>query len=112
MEQIVIYGASDDLVEIEGSVEGADEYPLGSGDLSEFIIEAGTEKLLVTARFSQGGTFIFGYGIAEEDEPMPNWRIVTGTHDGSSHSMMLAIDLPDGARVIPLTRNAQGEDVS
>lgn len=117
MPKVLFYGSSDDLVEIEGDVPGCDEYPLGSGDMSLFEVilpalrtqRAVDERMLVMATYGFGGVWMFAWGLVDEDVPLPDWP--TRYFYEGGYTMRLEIEVPDGAEVRPLTRNAHGEDV-
>ncbi len=101
MQTAKFYGASDDLIEIEG-VKGADEfgaYNSSSGNVvnATFILGA----IAVYAIYGEGGTWAFAVGRIDEDVPLPNWpiRLRQGTEEESTYSVVLEIDVPDDVAV-------------
>lgn len=95
---ITIYGASDDLVEVDGCV-GADEFNVGvnwQGDL----VAPGTEQLRVFAEYdaARNGCWLIAVTQTDEDVPLPSWPITFSGHD-SGYSLLLSIDAPAGTRL-------------
>lgn len=102
MQTAVFYGASDDLIEIDG-VKGGDEF--GANDLAEgrgvsilgkFILGG---KMMIYAIYD--GCWHFSIGPADEDVPLPNWPIRYSLEE-SGYSVRLEIDVPDDVIVFPV----------
>lgn len=104
---ITIYGASDDLVEVDGC-EGADEF--GSYGYEgtavhwrgDFIAPGGgtiPEQLRVYAIYD--GCWHFSVGQVDENVKFPPWFITIrqDLRDESECSVVLAIDAPPGTRL-------------
>lgn len=100
---ITIYGASDDLVEVDGC-EGADEFYVASvpdgqvcwhGDL---VAPGGTEQLRARAIYHEG-VWSIALGQADEDVPFPSWGNGTGQAPGTDYSAAVTIDAPEGTRL-------------
>jgi len=123
---IVIYGASDDLVEVDGAVGASpEEYNVyGTGKLmwrADFIAPDPAE-----GRFFDGlrvyavydGCWHFSVGQVDEDIKLPAWpvRIQQGDQDygegkaGSPYSTVLLIDAPEGTRIVNLWPAPDAED--
>lgn len=66
-ETVVLYGASDDLIEVEGDVTGCDEYP---GDDEHFVLIGEAGKVRVRVWYTRGGIWAIAAAPVEEDEPM------------------------------------------
>ena len=97
MAKVLISGASDDLVEIEG-IEGADEFSLGTGDGWIGILEAPNgETALVYVDYRQGGTWTVALGQFEEDYKLPAWP-QSFVADGG-YSVVATIEVPDGTTI-------------
>lgn len=101
---ITIYGASDDLVEVDGC-EGADEF--GSYGYEgtavhwrgDFIAPGGgtiPEQLRVYAIYD--GCWHFSLGQVLEDVPLPPWPATFTQHERGD-SVLLSIDAPPGTRL-------------
>src|ERR1700727_2787950 len=99
---ITIYGASDDLVEVDGC-EGADEF--NSDDWSANIVGPGaTEQMHVRCWYDLNGTWQVGVGQVDESVPLAPWplriRQGLGSPDDGAHapdySVVLEIDAPEG----------------
>lgn len=91
MNHITIYGASDDLIEIEGKVRGCDEYP---SDEAAFEVAG----LGITVTFAQGGTWHISVGPLDEDIPVQAENMVLSVHE-RGYSMQLDMDIPEGAYI-------------
>lgn len=106
---ITIYGASDDLVEVEGC-EGADEFYAASvkdGEVcwhGRLIALDGDvrEQLCVRAIFD--GCWHFAVGQVDESLPLPAWPLTfrQGTKEEAEYSVVLAVDAPEGTRLIDI----------
>lgn len=97
MAKVLISGASDDLVEIEG-IEGADEFSLGTGNGWTGILEAPNgETALVYVDYRQGGTWTVALGQFEEDYKLPAWPH-SFVADGG-YSVVATIEVPDGTTI-------------
>lgn len=94
--KIRIYGASDDLIEVEGC-EGADEFNsyedgpvMWRGDLRAPDGEA------VRAHAVFDGCWSIALGQRDEYDPFPTWPITVARHPNMTYSTMVEIDAPDG----------------
>lgn len=65
--QVVIYGSSDDLIEIEGACKGCDEY---NEDDATFVLIGGEARTLVHVRYADFGVWAITVSLAGEDIPM------------------------------------------
>ena len=108
---ITIYGANDDLVEVEGCI-GADEFNVyGEGKLmwrGDFVAPDET-KIRVHAVYD--GCWHFAIGQVDEDIPIPAWPLSFAqgglTPDALAgkappyprYSVVLQIDAPEGTRI-------------
>lgn len=102
---ITIYGASDDLVEVEGC-EGADEFYVARVKDGEVcwrarLIAPSTEddrwqQLCVRAIFD--GCWHFAVGQVDESLPFPPWPVKVSQHQ-NGYSVLLTIDAPEGTRL-------------
>ena len=98
MAAIRFYGASDDLIEVEGSIPGCDEY---NGESGRFEVAG----LVVEVTYESGG--VWGVSVAQIDEDVPvtasDLRLsVTQRHDGAQgYSMALDMEVPAGSYVTP-----------
>lgn len=96
---ITIYGASDDLIEVDGDIR--EEFSEPCGSWTAVIASAdGREAIRVSAEYI-GSTWQLGAGPASEEQPMPGWpvRVRQGTAAECSYSAVLEIDAPAGAHV-------------
>ena len=101
---ITIYGASDDLVEVDGCT-GADEFDVWSDKdrvkwRGDFIDSADDERLRVYAIYD--GCWHFSVGQTDADIPIAPWAVAIRqglTPAESNYSAVLTIDAPDGTRL-------------
>lgn len=114
----MIYGASDDLVEVDGC-EGADEFNVYGGDgkviwQGDFVGAGATEQVRVYAIYD--GCWHFSVGQVDEDVKLPRWpiRFEQGDEDwgslkaGPGYSVVLLIDAPAGVRLTNVKPEARG----
>jgi len=101
MPTVTIYGASDDLVEIEGDIEGCDEYSADGFWVG--VIEApdgGTANVYVDYRHN--GCWTVSLGQYEEDYGMPPWPIEYRVDpDKCAYSTLCAVTVPEGSIIRP-----------
>lgn len=64
---VMIYGASDDLVEVEGVIPGCDEYSEAPG---RFIVIGETGSTRVTIQYNEDGVWAVTLSPLDEDTPM------------------------------------------
>lgn len=100
---ITIYGASDDLVEVEGC-EGADEFCTDhwQGDLAP---PGEGEQMRVWCWYDIDGCWQVGVGQVTEDVQLPAWPITITqapamNPDNPGYSVLLSIDAPEGTRLV------------
>ena len=106
-KRITFWGASDDLVEIEGDVPGCDEYACYAETLVFQIRGGGCRMNVVCIYGVSGGTWCFAPALVDEGEGFPDWPLQIqacdiGRHRTDPYSMMLVIDVPDDAEVVLL----------
>lgn len=94
MPELKIYGASDDLVEVEGALR--DEFNADSNSrwVGEVIAPNG-DGLLVTAAYLHAGVWALGVGPTDEGAFLPAWDIRVTNCDDNDYSAMLVITVPD-----------------
>jgi len=101
MKTITMYGASDDLVEINGGAwydggwtAGDEEYGAFDG-LDMFALdEADVPRLRVSAIYSRSGCWGFAVGLLDEERPWPDgWEATIRQSKG--HSTVLVLSGPD-----------------
>lgn len=92
MQTAIFYGASDDLIEIEG-VKGADEFG-PSTDRQPYMASFNLSgKMRVHVIYD--GCWSFAIGLVNEGIPLPDWPVRITQHDDPFYSMHLEIDVPD-----------------
>jgi hypothetical protein len=102
---ILVSGASDDLIEIDGDIRK--EFPLGIESVrnmsigiwrGDFIAPNG-EQARVYVIFD--GCWHVSVGQVDEAVPLPNWEFAF--NQVSEHSVQLEFDPPDGTRLTNTT---------
>lgn len=109
MPEIKIYGASDDLIEIEGPVMGlfGDKGVIDREELDRYrdihpgirsvisIKDASGEALLhVYAIYGDNACWTFAPALVDEDKPFPSWDITFGVSSVTPYSMEIRIQVP------------------
>lgn len=84
---VAFYGASDDLIEVEGYVSGCDEY---SAELAVFVVAG----LRVTVSYGAKGTWGIKVDQIDEAVPVTATDLTLGAY--SSYSMRLDMKVPTG----------------
>lgn len=107
MAQITIYGASDDLVEIDGEHPIAEEYEPNSDGLFRAVIadEGGSpDTAILHVQFVDPGVWMVGLAPYDEDYPVPSaWNATLGNDFGRCrYSTVLTLHLPDTATLTVL----------
>lgn len=89
MSRVRISGASDDLIEIEGSVPGCDEYNAEHAYFQIAGLQLGVE-------YSGDGTWEIAVGMIDEDVPVTaaDMRL-----SAEGYTMVLDMEVPPGAHV-------------
>lgn len=86
---VTFYGSSDDLIEVDGSIPGCDEY---TGESADFDIAG----LIVRVFYNDGGCWSIAVGQIDEDVPVLA-RVESLVADG--YTMKLTLDVPNGSHV-------------
>lgn len=92
VSKLTIYGASDDLIELEGAID--DEYSIGSADDWEAIITADDKEIRVFAAYLSCGVWAVSAAPVEDGVPMPDWNIRLENAPDNDYSSALVMDLP------------------
>ena len=104
---IVIYGASDDLVEVRGP--GVDEEYSALGDATNNwhadLIAPDGAQMRVHAAYERNGCWSVGASPLDEDEaPFPDWpvtiRAYNASNGESSYSVVLEVGAPEGTKLV------------
>ena len=102
---ITIYGASDDLVEVEGC-EDADEFDVyGEGRLlwrGDFVAPGSHARQQMRVYGIYDGCWHFSAGQVDESVPLPTWPLTIRQGTAPEHAeytTVLAIDAPVGVRL-------------
>lgn len=98
---IEIYGASDDLIEVEGC-EGADEFGVDAKGRwqADLVGPGGTDQLRIRAEWDpdKSGCWVISLSQTDESVPFPPWG--NGIEQApSGYSTLIRIDAPEGTRL-------------
>lgn len=99
---ITIYGASDDLVEVDGC-EGAGEFSSDRWD-GVLIAPLAQEQMRVHCWYDENGCWQVGVGQVDEAIQLPSWPVTITqapamNPDNAGYSALLTIDAPAGIRL-------------
>ena len=113
MRRITIYGSSDDLIEVEGTVKPEPDEFSPNMDKSGVIKIAHPEDggMLVFVDYAPQNImacWMIGIAQVDEDKPIPEWPMRWGTHE-RGYSIQFEVDIPDGT-VITKVRPMEEED--
>ena len=102
MKTIKIYGASDDLIEVEGSCKGCDEYNAGGTGPLMGVIHLTTEENAVHVHCIYDGAWSFG--VSPQDVEGDDWSVMPWPMRRKygipvQYSETLEIDVPDDCEV-------------
>lgn len=100
--KIRIYGASDDLIEVEGC-PGGDEfnsYQLGADGAPGALMWRGDFRApsgnIMRAYAVLDGCWSIALGQADDELHFPSWPVTITQHPDTTYSTMAEIDAPDG----------------
>lgn len=101
MKTIKIYGCSDDLVEIEGDVKGADEYGVyDETGKTYFIIRSKVTGESINIHPVYHGYWCFAIGTDDNFcENFPDWNIKRVWGDEVDYSETVYIDVPNDSKI-------------
>ena len=113
MTTITIYGASDDLVEVDGC-EGADEFNT-RGDWYGCLVAPDGSGMLAHARYGEGtdgACWLVGVSQITENQQLPGWPVTITQQPPMGpgkpgYSALLTIEAPDGTKLVG---SADGEE--
>ena len=104
MRTVSFYGASDDLIEVDG-IPGADEFAAldqsPEGMAGSFVVGG---KIRVRAYYDQRGVWGFSVSQVTDAVPLPDWPIRISQQSDCDYSTRVEIDCPDDATVIQEAR--------
>lgn len=99
---ITVYGASDDLVEVDGC-EGADEFNVYGDHWQGDLMLSVAEQMRVHCWYDDDGCWQVGVGQVIEDVQLPAWPVTItqkAGHSGPGYSALLTIDAPEGTKLV------------
>ena len=95
MKTAKFYGASDDLIEVEG-VKGADEFNVVAAGPHIASFNLGG-KMRIHALYD--GCWSFAVSQVDEEIPLPDWPIRISQSKDSKYSTCLEVDVPDDVKL-------------
>jgi len=107
---VMIYGASDDLVEVEGKIDGADEFSYSNGTWKG-VLEAPTgETALVFVDYRDNGFWTVILTPFEEDYEF-DWPVKYAVVDANCrYSITATVEVPEGTTFKSLSNADEDED--
>lgn len=99
MTKVLIYGASDDLVEVEGDIEGADEFNV-YGPWEGRLVGPDGEALIVRAEYGKRGVEAEWLLSVENTATYPAWPVTFGERPDCEGDPAITVDVPDGTRLV------------
>lgn len=102
MATVTIYGASDDLIEVEG-IEGADEFNDTSGHWRGVLEAPSGEAAIVYVDYRPEGIWTVALGPFEDGLLLPNWpQSFAVDPSNCEYSVTATIEVPDGTTITEL----------
>lgn len=94
MAELTIYGASDDLVEVEGLFTN-EFYVQGDNEAVTLLVTCPDGRSCkVRVAYVDGGVWAVSYQPSDEDVPAPTGRVECG-----GYTARLILDVPEGTKV-------------
>jgi hypothetical protein len=87
---VIVYGASDDLIEIEGSVQGCDEY---NGDDEHFVLIGDEAKVRMRVWYTRRGVWAIAVAPVGEDIPMLEVQIAPADRGYTARAIVNGVRL-------------------
>jgi len=106
---VTIYGASDDLIEVYGEIEGADEFGVYRSEWVGTLTSPDGESLIVRGEYGKPGARGEWTLSIENTESYPAWPIRFSERPGREGDPALIIEVPTGT---VLTVQQEDEDES
>lgn len=99
MQTAIFYGASDDLVEVEG-IKGGDEFTVDNKDGATFVLGG---RIRIRLEYGRGGVWTATIGQVNADVPLPSapdWFIRVSRHPQVDYSVRVEVECPDDATLV------------
>lgn len=93
---VTIYGASDDLIEVEGKIEGADEFGVYGQEWVGTLTSPDGDSLIVRGEYGKPGARGDWTLSIENTENYPAWPIRFGERPDREGDPALIIEVPNG----------------
>jgi len=99
MKEVIFYGASDDLFEIEGAFR--EEFPCYDGTHVKLLDQHGLGVMVFAyyALKNIAPTWMIGLSPIDENAPMPDWPVSYKIHE-NGYSAELTIQVPDDVMIV------------
>lgn len=109
-ETVTIYGASDDLVEVEGRIEGADEYSYSDVTWKGVLEAPNGETALVFVDYRDNGFWTVNLTPFEEGYRF-DWPVSYAVIDANcKYSLTATVEVPEGTVFKSLSNEDDEED--
>ncbi len=93
---VKMWGASDDLIYIEGSQYDDDEFNLPSAPRRVVAVIDEEDVCAFNFLLFPGGVWTVAPSQVDEDVPLPDWGFTTEQSDDCRYSAQLVFDAPEG----------------
>jgi hypothetical protein len=98
-ETVTIYGASDDLVEVEGNIDGDGEYGCYAEEWEGTLTSPEGESLIVRAEFGAKGSAADWRISVENTQTYPGWPMHFARRPDREGDPALVIEVPAGTKL-------------
>jgi len=107
--KVEIYGASDDLVEVEGKIKGADEYSYADGTWKGVLEAPNGESALVFVDYRDNG--FWTVSVTPYEEGYKVWPVEYAVIDANCrYSLTATVEVPEGTVFKSLSNEDEDED--
>jgi hypothetical protein len=90
-QRVVLYGASDDLVEVDGNLKGCDEYPT---DDAHFVLTGGAAGAVrIRVWFTKRGLWAVAAAPVDEGVPMLSLHIYGAENGYSAMAVVEGVEM-------------------
>lgn len=100
--ELRIYGASDDLIEVEGHI--SEEYSKPKGKWTGKLTDDTGAGMFVTADCLKTGTWAIGVAPLDDDAPIPDWEARLTLSEECSYSAQLTLEVPASTILVEVRR--------
>ena len=104
MTKVLIYGASDDLVEVVGDIEGADEFNVYDKGWKRRLLAPNGDSLIVRAQFGKPKAEADWHISIETTDTYPSWPVAFTERPDREGDPALTIEVPEGTALVKVKK--------